>query len=408
MRVQLVSSALLPSAGGAYTYYDDLFQAFLECAHESRHEFFILDFLGGRPSRELPANVEWVTLSRGLQQQVWGRCQYELRRLRQKLNGASGPQIIERAHEKRLREKALDYEFDLTLSWTPSGINPWCSLPHITTVWDLGQRTHPYFPEYRANHGWERLEDTYRRLPLAAKVICGTQTLKEQIVRYYGVSPCRVAVIPFATPSFALEAAPDKLSTPPRFQNGALPSQYLFYPAQFWAHKNHVGLLHALRILRDQHGIRLPVVFCGSDKGNLEYVQESAVRLKLDTDVSFLGFVTREELVWLYRHAWALAYVSFIGPDNLPPLEAFALGCPVLAANVEGATEQLGDAALLVDPANAGGIAAAVKRLFESEAFRQDLIARGHKRAEQFTARDYIRTVLGLLDDFEPLRRCWR
>jgi glycosyltransferase involved in cell wall biosynthesis len=276
------------------------------------------------------------------------------------------------------------------------------------TVWDLNHRDHPYFPEFnRPIDVWENAENQYRRLPRAVKVICGTQTLKEQIVHYYGVPPRRITVIPLATPSFALEAAATKPCMPQRFHSEALPARYLFYPAQFWAFKNHVGLFHALRILRDRHGIRLPVVFCGSDKGNLEHVHETAARLKLDEDVVFLGFVTREELVWLYRHAWALAYISFFGPDNLPPLEAFALGCPVIAANVEGAAEQLGDAALWVDPADAEGIADAIKRLSGSGSLRQELIARGHERARQFTARDYIREVFRLLDEFEPLRRCW-
>jgi glycosyltransferase involved in cell wall biosynthesis len=43
-----------------------------------------------------------------------------------------------------------------------------------------------------------------------------------------------------------------------------------------------------------------------------------------------------------------LRYPSFFGAENLPPLEAFALGCPVIAADMPGAREQLGDAAILV------------------------------------------------------------
>src|SRR5579871_3082529 len=357
MRVQLVASTLPPSSGGGWTLLDDLFQSFLECAQDSRHRFLVFDFHPERLPRDLPPNVEWIPLARSLKQRIRDRCQYELRKLRQRFSVVNALPSVERAHELYLRKKSSEYQIDVALDLTPSGVNPRSTLPHITTVWDLGQRTHPYFPEYMAKDDWEYLESHYRRLPRAANVICGTQTLKEQIVHYYGVSPRRITVIPFPTPSFALEAADAKLCMPPRFHHEDLPARYLLYPAQFWAHKNHVGLLHALRVLRDRHGIRLPVVFCGSDKGNLEYVQETAARLKLNEDVTFLGFVTREELVWLYRQAWALAYVSFIGPDNLPPLEAFALGCPVIASNLEGATEQLGDAALWVDPADAAGVA---------------------------------------------------
>ena len=58
----------------------------------------------------------------------------------------------------------------------------------------------------------------------------------------------------------------------------------------------------------------------------------------------------RPELIALYRHALALTFVSYFGPDNLPPLEAFALGCPVITSAIEGVDEQLGNAALYVNP----------------------------------------------------------
>ncbi|MFM6269445.1 MAG: glycosyltransferase, partial [Dolichospermum sp.] len=52
----------------------------------------------------------------------------------------------------------------------------------------------------------------------------------------------------------------------------------------------------------------------------------------------------------LYINAFSLAFMSFFGPDNLPPLEAMALGCPVIASKVSGSEEQLGNNALLVNP----------------------------------------------------------
>jgi glycosyltransferase involved in cell wall biosynthesis len=90
-----------------------------------------------------------------------------------------------------------------------------------------------------------------------------------------------------------------------------------------------------------------PVVFCGSDKGNESYIKQMAAELDLADQVKFLGFVPQEDLCSLYRNAFALTYVTFNGPNGLPPLEAFALGCPVVASKILG--EQLGDGALLVD-----------------------------------------------------------
>jgi glycosyltransferase involved in cell wall biosynthesis len=107
-------------------------------------------------------------------------------------------------------------------------------------------------------------------------------------------------------------------------------------------------------------------------------------------------------------HALALAYVSFFGPENLPPLEAFGLGCPVLAADVDGASEQLGDAALLVSPADEDAIASGLLRLHREEGLRMSLIERGRARAVAYTTDDYVTGMLGILDELEPKVRTWR
>ena len=48
-----------------------------------------------------------------------------------------------------------------------------------------------------------------------------------------------------------------------------LKNDYIYYPAQFWAHKNHIYILKAIKILREMKNIDVDVVFSGSNKGNL-------------------------------------------------------------------------------------------------------------------------------------------
>jgi glycosyltransferase involved in cell wall biosynthesis len=88
-------------------------------------------------------------------------------------------------------------------------------------------------------------------------------------------------------------------------------------------------------------------------------------------------------------------------------LEAFALGCPVIAADVPGAREQLGDAALLVNPADEVEIAGAIRQLVRDPGQRERLIELGRKRARRFTGEDFVRGVFTLLDEFQVTRRCW-
>src|SRR6202795_4272080 len=109
-----------------------------------------------------------------------------------------------------------------------------------------------------------------------------------------------------------------------------------------------------MKSLHDKYGYEPQLVFTGSDKplfnyakqGNQSFVQERAHDLSLPDQVIFAGFVSREDLIGLYQQALALVYPSFFGPENLPPLEAFALGCPVIVARISGSREQFADAAV--------------------------------------------------------------
>jgi len=214
----------------------------------------------------------------------------------------------------------------------------------------------------------------------------------------------RIKILPHPTPDFALNSTRSDASLLAEYK---LPRDYVFYPAQFWSHKNHAAILRALLHLKKTDNLQLPVVFTGSNQGNEAYVRELVAKMRLTGQVFFLGHVRRETLKALYQNALALCYVSFFGPENLPPLEAFGLGCPVIAADVPGAAEQLGDSAIRVNPANEKEIAQALKLLVNDQMKREELIRRGRERARRFTGRDFAKALLKLLDEFEPIRRCW-
>ena len=307
-------------------------------------------------------------------------------------------------HFSSLEKAVLEHKIDLV--WFVAIWTEKVTVPYIATVWDLAHRTHPYFPEVSVTGWkWKLRERLYRELlPRAACVITGTEVGKEEIIRYYQLPEHLVQVVPFPTPQFAL--------VPPEARDKAIvtesfPENYLFYPAQFWPHKNHIGLLLALKTVREEYSIDLNLVLTGSDKGNLGYVQEMVEKLGLTGKVSFLGFVETGLLRELYRRAFALVYPTFFGPDNLPPLEAFALGCPVIASKVNGAEEQLGNAALLFDPKDPIAMARRIQELHDSPDKREELINLGRKRALRWTAADYVEQMFHIIDDFEPIRRCW-
>ncbi|TWU34524.1 glycosyltransferase family 4 protein [Novipirellula artificiosorum] len=291
---------------------------------------------------------------------------------------------------------------DLVFSAHPSTL---CEdVPYIVTCWDLEHRVLPFFPEV-SHQGWtwKNRQQHYRTvLRRAAGVITGTQRGQQEIERFFGVDPDRISIIPFFVPQTLVASESIKPDWAPE-------SPFLFYPAQFWPHKNHVTVLHALKRLQDNGHKNLTVVFSGS--ANLDhyctkqYVADTAE--SLGVSIMTPGFVSDENLRWLYEHAQALVYASLFGPDNLPPLEAMSLGCPVVASEVSGSKEQFGDAALLVPPANENEMAAAIDRLLKDQAERTQWVERGRKWVEHLTMDHYVRELFELFDRFATYRRCW-
>ena len=225
-------------------------------------------------------------------------------------------------------------------------------------------------------------------------------------MRGFGVGAERILTLAHPTPQLVRDGALDTEGSSDALSRHGISTPYLFYPAQYWPHKNHFGLLRALRALDERSENAFELVCVGSDKGGRDHVERLARELGLTDRVRVLGFVPAADLVALYQGAYALVYLSFFGPENLPPLEAFALGCPVVAADVPGAREQLGDAALLVPPTAPEQVAEAILSLGEPE-LRARLVQAGRGRAEEASGERYVAGVLSFLDEFEPIRRCW-
>jgi hypothetical protein len=86
-------------------------------------------------------------------------------------------------------------------------------------------------------------------------------------------------------------------------------------------------------------------------------------RLGLEEDVRFLGYVPDGDVAPLYAETVALVMPTF----DMPVLEAWGLGCPVLTSDIRGIREHVGDAAMLVEPRSVEGVAAGMRKLWTDE-----------------------------------------
>ena len=234
-------------------------------------------------------------------------------------------------------------------------------------------------------------------------IVVDSNINKEKLSKLYNLEKDKIIVIPFE-PAPLIEESEEKLIK----KNTNLKSPYLFYPAQFWSHKNHIYILESIYILKKKFALTMNVVFTGSNKGNLNYLKKAANELKIGNQVSFLGFVSNERLIEIYINSFALVMPTYFGPTNLPPIEAFKLGVPVFYPDFKEMREQMGDAAIFIDIYNPKSLAKKINTLYNDEALRKEIIRLGKKRYRDIKKINRTEELSELFRKFCSKRKCWK
>lgn len=266
--------------------------------------------------------------------------------------------------------------------------------PSLGVIHDLMHRHERGFPEVSSFGLFRRRERHYRRLcGHALGILVDSEIGKRQTVEAYGPSPDKIHVLPFVAPAYIYAE-----DLPAGFdQRYRLPERFVFYPAQFWEHKNHIRLLRALAAIRNSVP-DLHLVLAGSRKNAYARVLAEIERLRLGDRVHLLGYVHDEDMPELYRRALALVMPTFFGPTNIPPLEAMAVGCPMAVSGIYAMPEQVGDAALLFDPRSEDEIAGALLCLSTDKSLRQRLAEAGRARAAHWGQAQFNERLASILE----------
>lgn len=265
-------------------------------------------------------------------------------------------------------------------------------LPVVASVHDLMHRYEPQFPEVSQGGRFAIREHRFRNLVSWSRaVLVDSEIGRQHVVESYGANPAKVHPLHYVAPRYIAEAEPSDFDA--RYP---LPKKFLFYPAQFWAHKNHLRLLNAAASVRE-HCPDIHLVFSGGKGHGHAEVRAHAESLSLGERVIFPGFVPDLYLSGFYRRARALVMPTFFGPTNIPPLEAFSCGCPAAVSNIYGMPEQARGAALLFDPRSTEEIADVILRLWHDDELCSRLATAGSVNAQQWTQNEFASTLNRIL-----------
>lgn len=219
----------------------------------------------------------------------------------------------------------------------------------------------------------------------ADRVIVPSQAVKRDVVRRLGVPVDRVVVTPEGCePRFRPVRSAGVLRAAAKY---GLPPRYVLAVGTLEPRKNLTTLLRAFARLRRDGGVdpELRLVLAGARGWLDEPIFQTVRSLGLEEAVHFPGFIDDDDLPAVYGGAALFVFPSLYEGFGLPLLEAMACGVPVVTSNVSSLPEVAGDAALLVDPRDEAGLAAAVARGLRDGALRDRLRAAGLARARQFS-----------------------
>lgn len=262
----------------------------------------------------------------------------------------------------------------------------------ITPVFDLMHRYESIFPEVRKNYR-ERELLFKCQAKYADYILTDSKLGKEQFYESYLRKSKRkkhIISLPFVVPKHIANIEEKYID---------VPDKYMFYPAQFWKHKNHMNLLKAIQILKDSIP-DIQLVLVGSEKNCYREIKKYIMDHNLEKNITIMGFVSNEQIVYLYRHATGMIMPSYFGPTNIPPLEAMALGCPVAVSDKYAMSEQVGEAGLLFNPNSPQEIANCIRRLWFDEVLRAEMIKLGYRRIKEWGQKEFENKL------FDIVKKC--
>tara|TARA_A100001015_G_C15033828_1_gene734784 strand:- start:1457 stop:2581 length:1125 start_codon:yes stop_codon:yes gene_type:complete len=223
-------------------------------------------------------------------------------------------------------------------------------------------------------------------IKIADLILVDSEVGKKHVINLFNHKKKNIRVLAFFPPIKIFK----------KTSNRKLKKKYLFYPAQFWPHKNHKNLILAVnKIAKIDSSIKLYLV--GHKIRLYKELKKLSIDLNCEKNITFLGYVDSSYLSNLYLNARALVMPSFLGPTNIPPIEAFLHGCPVLLSDVFAAREQCGNYASYFDPNSVQSIFNSIYKVWFDDKSYFILKKKSLKKSKSYSVKKFSNKFLNFI-----------
>jgi len=229
---------------------------------------------------------------------------------------------------------------------------------------------------------------------------------RQQIVKYFKMPESRLRVINEAARPIFKVLPPNGATNDAVSRYQLKPGEkFLLYVGGISPHKNLSVLIDAFdRLQTNPNQTEVKLVLVGDYKDDPFFsaypaLKEQVAALGLEKKVIFTGFISDEDLTYLYNAATLLVFPSLEEGFGLPAIEAMACGTPVAASDCGSLPEVLGAAGRFFNPRDAENMSETIQQILGDDTIRNLMKESGLKRAEEFLWKKAAEDTLAIFQE---------
>ena len=261
----------------------------------------------------------------------------------------------------------------------------------IGFIGDVMYKYYPSLEEYSYKKRIVRNLSTETIVRKSSKIVVDSKFASNDITKFFKCKKSKLEIIPLCAPPHFQDLKVDinQIYKNSFLDKYSLFKKYLFYPAQFWEHKNHINLLLSIKKVIDK-GLKISLVLVGSKNWPFfKKIDEKIKSLALSEYVKTLGYLDDNEIINFYQYSRALIYPSYGDYTGIPIIEAMMLRKPIVASNTFAIPEQVGDAGIFFDPQNTDMISEKIIEITSDDNLYKELSINAAKRSKLFTIENF-------------------
>ena len=286
--------------------------------------------------------------------------------------------------------KILFKKNELLISPTYSPLLFLSSCKFVFTLHDL-QELH--FPENFSKVILTWRNYMYRKLSkLSAYIITESNYVKTDIVNYLKYNPQRI-IVAESPPIFDYEKVDEAMvKSKYKIIDGF---DYVFFPAQFWKHKNHKRVINAFsNIIKKHRNIKL--IITGRKSREYENIIEQINELNISENILHLESIDQKDMPYFFKNSILTIAPTLHESISIPVFEAFYFESPVCASEILAIKDQVSNAGLQFDPTNEKSIYKSLDEMLSNNDLRKEFKSKGKKRLEYFSHERYNNLITPL------------